>query len=61
MKRKIDIEEAKVEEKITKKENNNYDKLFIGILLGTFVIICILLIIVLCADKLELGNKDNKD
>ncbi len=61
MKRKIDVEEAKVEEKITKKENNNYDKLFIGILLGTFVIICILLIIVLCADKLELGNKDNKD
>ena len=61
MKKKIEVIEAKVEEKETKKDNNNYDRLFIGILLGTFAVICILLIVILFVNKIELNNKENNN
>ena len=61
MKKKIEVIEAKVEEKETKKDNNNYDRLFIGILLGTFAVICILLIVILFVNNIELNNKENNN
>lgn len=62
MKRKNEIEEANYEE--TKVNNSkNTDKLFFGILITTFIVICVLLLVFVLFDKIEFkeNKTDNSD